>query len=173
MSTTAPIRNYDAIRLPAARQQHAILRELTDSLWDALADTGVSWIGFYLGPGQQTEDGRTVGPSEMLLGPCRNKPACSPIGLHGVCGRGWTEQRSIIVRDVAVLGPNYVACDPRDRSEVVVPMFDPAGRCWGVLDADSFDLGAFAEKDAAAIADLLHRAGVTSIPAARIPVVSV
>lgn len=125
---------------------------LADALWARLAGTGVSWIGFYLGPGEAMEDGRVVGANEMLLGPCRDRPACSPIGLHGACGRSWREGVSLVVRDVADLGEGYVACDPRDRSEVVVPLMDDAGRTWGVVDADSFEVGSFTRADADGLA---------------------
>jgi len=145
------------------------MRLLVDALWDAFgADepaTGcqaVSWIGFYIaGPdvgGEQT----------MVLGPSRNKPACSPIGVHGACGQGMLRKSTLVVRDVASLGEGYIACDPRDRSELVIPVIDDAGVCDAVLDADSFDVGAFTRYDAEQIAaameraDLLHRAA--SVP---------
>ena len=132
------------------------MRRFVDAAWPLLNPLGVSWIGFYtkaLGI-----DGAAV--SEMVLGPCRNKPACSPIGLHGVCGRGWLTRRSIIVRDVASLGTNYVACDPKDRSELVIPLFHQ-GHCYGVLDRDSFDIGAFSEHDADQLQVALLAMGLT------------
>lgn len=156
------MRDYSSIATPdegASREQR--MGALVDALWEALSAQGVSWIGFYLGPGQALEDGRVVGAQEMLLGPCRNKPACSPIGLHGVCGRSWRERRTIVVGDVADLGAEYVACDPRDRSEVVVPLFDEQGACYGVLDADSFDVRSFDERDGAELFSVLDRAGLT------------
>jgi putative methionine-R-sulfoxide reductase with GAF domain len=156
------MRDYSSIATPderASREQR--MGALVDALWEALSAQGVSWIGFYLGPGQALEDGRVVGAQEMLLGPCRNKPACSPIGLHGVCGRSWRERRTIVVGDVEDLGAEYVACDPRDRSEVVVPLFDERGACYGVLDADSFDLRSFDERDGAELFSVLDRAGLT------------
>jgi putative methionine-R-sulfoxide reductase with GAF domain len=109
----------------------------------------------------------------MTLGHRRDKPACSPIGLHGVCGRGWREQRSIVVRDVRVLGPDYVACDPRDQSEVVVPMFTRRGgteTCIGVLDVDSFDVGAFTDHDARELARLLIEIGLTTARSLETPI---
>lgn len=125
-----------------------------DRAWEALAPQGVSWIGFYF---------KDDGAETMTLGHRRDRPACSPIGLHGVCGRGWRERRTIVVRDVRVLGPEYVACDPRDQSEAVVPLFDPraGGACTGVLDLDSFDVGAFTERDANELERLLVEAGLT------------
>lgn len=138
------------------------MQSFVDASWAELGTKGVSWIGFYLGPGEAMDDGRIVGPEEMLLGPRRDKPACSPIGLHGCCGRGWRTRQTLVVRDVAVMGPNYVACDPRDLSELVIPLFDDRGACWGVLDVDSFDLASFDEDDAHALQALLHRAGLTT-----------
>lgn len=142
---------------------------LADALWDALSPQGVSWIGFYFAPGQRLDDGRTVGEREMLLGPCRDRPACSPIGLHGACGQCWQTQRPLVVRDVADLGANYVACDPRDRSEVVVPLFTPNGDCYAVLDADSFSVGAFEHTDAQELLRVLAATGLTHIPGAGAP----
>ena len=157
------MRDYSSIDVRAGgRTREERMSALVDALWDALAEQGISWIGFYFGPGQTLDDGRTVGASEMLLGPCRNKPACSPIGLHGACGRSWREKRTLVVGDVADLGADYVACDPRDRSEVVVPLFDERGACYGVLDADSFDVGAFDTRDGDELNSVLLRSGLTS-----------
>ena len=125
---------------------------MVDALWENLSPTGVSWVGFYLHEGND----------ELVLGPSRNKPACSPIGLHGACGRAFVEQRPLVVRDVASLGANYVACDPRDRSEVVVPLFEPDGKCWGVLDLDSFDIGSFDRVDVDGLLALLRLGGLTT-----------
>lgn len=123
---------------------------VVDALWDALSTRGVSWVGFYLHDGGD----------ELTLGPSRNKPACSPIGLHGACGRALRERRPLIVGDVRRLGANYIACDPRDLSEVVVPVFDASGRPVGVLDLDSFDAEAFDETDVAGLRAALRAAGL-------------
>ena len=90
----------------------------------------------------------------------RDKPACSPIGVHGVCGRSFTSLRTLVVADVAALGENYVACDPRDMAELVIPLFEN-DQCWGVLDVDSFDVNAFSTRDAAEMTELLLNAGLT------------
>jgi putative methionine-R-sulfoxide reductase with GAF domain len=139
----------------------ARMRAAADALWDALHGVGVSWIGFY----EIAREGHTYGAeagSAMVLGPHRDKPACSPIGLHGACGRAWRERRTLVVRDVASLGAGYVACDPRDRSELVIPCFDADGACWGVLDADSFEAECFDTGDAAAVHGFLVSAGLTT-----------
>lgn len=149
-------RDYSRLRFKPSDDPDAAMKGFVDAAWDALAPQGVSWIGFYF---------KDEGADTMTLGHRRDKPACSPIGLHGVCGRGWRERRSIVVRDVRVLGPDYVACDPRDQSEVVVPIFARRGgaeACVGVLDVDSFDIGAFTEHDARELTRLLIEAGLTT-----------
>jgi putative methionine-R-sulfoxide reductase with GAF domain len=132
------------------RQQR--MRVLVDALWEGLSASGVSWVGFYLHEGHD----------ELVLGPSRDKPACSPIGLHGACGRAFFEKRPLVVRDVADLGENYVACDPRDRSELVIPLFEPDGTCWGVLDLDSFDVGSFDRTDVEGLLAVLRASGLAA-----------
>jgi putative methionine-R-sulfoxide reductase with GAF domain len=122
------------------------MQTVADALWDGLRDHGVSWVGFYVA----REDGEGLD-----LGPHRDQPACSPIGLHGACGQSFRSGRALVVRDVRELGDRYIACDPRDRSEVVVPVRDDAGRVWAVLDLDSHEVGAFDEGDAAGLARVL------------------
>ena len=122
------------------------MRAFVDTLWNELSTLGVSWVGFYL-PERQ---------DELVLGPSRNKPACSPIGLHGACGRAFRDRRPLVVRDVANLGESYVACDPRDISEEVIPVLEPDGSCWGVLDLDSFDTDAFDQSDVDGLLKLIQ-----------------
>lgn len=149
-------RDYESIaqQVPTGLNREAAMRAVADLLWDALHATGVSWVGFYLDRAGEPDDCR------MGLGACRDKPACSPIGLHGVCGQGLTSMRTRIVRDVKDLGEHYIACDPRDRSEIVIPLIDADGRCWGVLDVDSWEVGAFDESDEAGLRSVLRAAGL-------------
>lgn len=127
---------------------------VVDSLWSAFKNTGVSWVGFYI---------KSPDAEEMALGPRRDKPACSPIGLHGACGRAWKSQRPLVVRDVAHLGAGYIACDPRDRSEVVLPVFDrDSDECWGVLDIDSHEVGAFGDADVHGLQVILEATGLST-----------
>ena len=98
---------------------------------------------------------------DALHGPRRDRPAGSPIGMHGACGQAFRSGRPLVVRDVKELGENYIACDPRDRSEVVVPLFASDGRCWSVLDLDSHEVAAFDEGDVAGLQLLLRKAGLT------------
>jgi putative methionine-R-sulfoxide reductase with GAF domain len=142
------------LRLKPAPDRQMLMYNAVDAMWETLATRGVSWIGFYL---------KVPDKDEMVLGPRRDKPACSPIGLHGMCGRCWQEKKPIIVKDVATLGANYIACDPKDKSEVVIPLFEPDGSCWGVLDADSYDVDSFQDFDVAGLTRAVERVGL-SIP---------
>jgi len=141
-----------AENLKATGNRDARMRSVADTLWHALEQTGVSWVGFYL----------PDGPDEMVLGPARNKPACSPIGMHGACGQTFLSREPMVVRDVRDLGANYVACDPRDLAECVVPCLDENGQCWAVLDLDSFDVGAFDDSDVAGLQMVLRAADLTT-----------
>jgi len=138
-------------------ERERVMREVIDALWNATSPRGISWIGFYL---------RVPGKDEMVLGPSRNKPACSPIGLQGMCGRCMLEKKPILVNDVRTLGANYIACDPRDMSEAVVPLIAPDGSCDAVLDADSYDFNAFTPHDIDHMGAILLRAGLTASLAA-------
>lgn len=150
------------------------MQALVTRLWAALAGQGVSWLGFYAGPGVAFRDARGVelrgGPGDMLLVVREPKPACSPIGLEGMCGRSFRSREAVLVADVERLPPDagYVACDPRDRAEVVLPCLDDAGEAWGVLDLDSLEPGAFAESDVEALHRQLLAAGLTQGPLPRV-----
>lgn len=140
--------------VPPGADRHTRMQAFVHASWEALASTGVSWLGFYeLDPSDS---------SQLLLAAREPKPACSPIGLHGACGQCLVAAKPLVVRDVADLGAGYIACDPRDRSEVVVPCLEAPGRAWGVLDLDSHDLASFSESDAEALAALLRMAGLSA-----------
>ncbi len=162
-----PLRDYSPLLAAAAYPRQApdpkaeAMRRFLDMTWSAFGDEApdagrkkISWIGFY--------ERDPADANQMVLIDRRPKPACSPIGLHGLCGRGMLDASTYIVDDVRTLGDNYVACDPRDQSELVVPLVDAKGVCFGVLDADSFAIGGFDENDAAGMQALLGRFGLTS-----------
>jgi putative methionine-R-sulfoxide reductase with GAF domain len=155
MADRALKRDYQdiALRLGAALRpdddRTHRMRMVVDELWDHLCDKDVSWVGFYL---------KEPNSNEMVLGPRRDKPACSPIGMHGACGRCFESGEPLLVHDVNDLGPNYIACDPRDLSEVVVPIHDGAEHPVGVLDLDSFSVGAFDDADISGLIKVLAAA---------------
>ena len=83
------------------------------------------FTGFYLFDG-----------SELILGPFQGGVSCVHIALgKGVCGESAEKEETIIVDDVTQHA-NYISCDSRAKSEIVVPMVKD-GRLLGVLDLDS------------------------------------
>ena len=150
------LRNYtqliDAASWARPMTKDDAMKLAVDLLWKAFGNKPISWVGFYI---------KVADADEMVL-VCREpKPACSPIGLHGMCGRSYLTKQSIVVADVRTLGANYIACDPKDMSEVVIPMVDQDGTCRGVLDVDSHELGAFSELDVKPMNRLLQALRLT------------
>ena len=131
------------------QERQILMKVFIAATWPRLKEHGVSWIGFY------QADLPTPHTTSMLLAAREPKAACSPIGLHGVCGNSFTSGKPIVVRDVTQLGDNYIACDPRDKSELVVPCLDRTGNPWGVIDLDSFEVGSFDASDALSVQILL------------------
>lgn len=103
------------------------------------------WTGFY-----RLEGG------ELIVGPYQGPLACAVLpGPDGVCWTGVRERRSIIVPDVHAFA-GHVACDERSRSEIVVPVREPAGNVVGVLDVDSDQPDAFSEADRAGLEKIVQ-----------------
>jgi len=140
-----------AERVKATDNSEKRMEVVTDILWQGMKDKGLAWVGFY----KITDDKK-----EMLLVCRQPKPACSPIGLHGVCGRAWKERKAQVVADVHALGGDHIVCDPNNLSEVVVPVFENNGDCLYVLDLDSGELDSFAEEDVKGLEMVLKSAGL-------------
>ncbi len=110
-------------------------------LFNGLHD--VNWLGFYWLDGGQ-----------LKVGPFQGQPACTRIALgDGVCGTAAKNNAITVVPDVHAF-PGHIACDPRSRSEIVVPV-TAKGRLIGVLDVDSPTPGRFTEQDGAQLQRLL------------------
>jgi L-methionine (R)-S-oxide reductase len=102
------------------------------------------WTGFY----------RLVN-NELIVGPYQGPVACAVLpGPEGACWACVRRGASILVADVHAF-PGHVACDPRSKSEVVVPLRDHHGRVTGVLDVDSDKIAAFTPEDLAGLEAIL------------------
>ena len=106
-------------------------------IFEALPE--VNWAGFYFLRG-----------GELVVGPFQGPPACVRIALgSGVCGAAAAQRRTLVVPDVLEF-PGHIACDPRSRSEIVVPLIvggARGGALLGVLDLDSPRAARFDEAD--------------------------
>ena len=95
----------------------------------------INWAGFYLWR-----------QGELVLGPFHGRPACVRIAEgRGVCGQAVARRTTVVVKDVHEF-PGHIACDPRSRSELVVPLLNDA-TLLGVLDVDSPSLARFDDAD--------------------------
>jgi GAF domain-containing protein len=107
---------------------------------------GHLWTGFY----------RVVHPGLLRVGPYQGTLGCLEIPFgKGVCGTAAAERRTVIVPDVDAF-PGHIRCDGRSASEIVVPVFDRAGRLIAVFDVDSERKGAFDQVDQIGLEDLLR-----------------
>jgi GAF domain-containing protein len=102
------------------------------------------WTGHY----------RLVG-EDLVVGAYQGPLACAVLERgRGVCWAAVQRAETVVVPDVHAF-PGHIACDERSRSEIVVPVRDPAGHISGVLDVDSDRPDAFGPADAAGIERVL------------------
>lgn len=102
------------------------LANISSILYNQLED--LNWLGFYLADNHK---------QELYLGPFQGLQATSNIDYTaGVCGHAATTKHTVIVPDVHCF-EGHIACDLRSKSEIVVPVFDPEGNLYAILDVDS------------------------------------
>ena len=91
------------------------------------------WTGFYC----------VVEPGMLAVGPYQGGHGCLRISFdRGVCGAAARTKETQLVPDVNAF-PGHIACSSTTRSEIVVPVLDPAGEVLAVLDVDSDAPAAF------------------------------
>jgi len=107
------------------------------------------WTGFYLVDPEK--------PDELVVGPYQGTLGCLRIAFgRGVCGAAAATGQTQLVPDVHAF-PGHIACDSRSASEIVVPVFDRAGRLMAVFDVDSERPAAFDGLDAERLERILKR----------------
>ncbi len=103
------------------------------------------WTGFY----------RVVAPELLKIGPYQGGHGCLVIPFsRGVCGAAARTGQAQIVPDVEEF-PDHIACASSTRSELVLPVWNGAGRLLGVFDLDSDTPAAFDVGDARELAGIL------------------
>lgn len=109
------------------------------------ADARFDWTGFY----------RVVAPELLKIGPYQGGHGCLHIPFsRGVCGAAARLQQTQLVPDVEVF-PGHIACASSTRSELVLPVWDGAGRLIAVFDIDSDQPDAFTQTDVDGLAEIL------------------
>jgi GAF domain-containing protein len=109
------------------------------------SDERFDWTGFY----------RVTAPELLKIGPYQGGHGCLVIPFaRGVCGAAARTGQVQLVPDVEAF-PGHIACSSSTRSELVLPVFNGAGRLLGVFDIDSDQPDAFTEADAQALQSIL------------------
>jgi len=97
----------------------------------------VLWTGFY-----------SLKNGELIVKTYQGPLACQVLKKNtGVCWTAINKQKTIIVPDVHQF-EGHIACDPRSKSEIVIPVRDNYHGIIGVLDIDSKVLNRFDQTDA-------------------------
>ena len=110
-------------------------------------DDRFDWTGFY----------RVTGPEDLKIGPYQGGHGCLDIPFsRGVCGAAARTGEVQLVPDVEEF-PGHIACASSTRSELVLPVWNKAGKLIGVFDIDSNRADAFTEEDASELARILAR----------------
>jgi len=107
------------------------------------------WVGFYC-----------VKEGALIVGPYQGTLGCLHIAFgEGICGQVAVSEETMIVNDVhsLVQGVQHIACDPNSRSEIVVPVFNSAGRLIAVFDVDSSLMNSFNAIDQHYLEKIMHR----------------
>ncbi|VDC26108.1 GAF domain-containing protein [Pseudogemmobacter humi] len=95
------------------------------------------WTGFY----------RVTAPETLKIGPYQGGHGCLVIPFsRGVCGAAARTGQIQNVPDVDAF-PGHIACSSSTRSELVIPVWNGAGKLLGVLDLDSNTPAAFTKAD--------------------------
>ncbi|HOY38927.1 MAG: GAF domain-containing protein [Bacteroidales bacterium] len=98
--------------------------------------SGYYWTGYYL-----------LDSDELIVGPYQGTLACMKLKKHtGVCWKAVLTCETIVVADVHAFS-GHIACDPKSKSEIAVPLYDAKNHIIGVLDVDSSILNYFNEND--------------------------
>ena len=109
------------------------------------SDDRFDWTGFY----------RVTAPELLKIGPYQGGHGCLVIPFsRGVCGAAARTGQIQLVADVEAF-PGHIACSSSTRSEIVLPVFNAAGKLLGVFDIDSDQPDAFTEDDASALQSIL------------------
>ncbi|MBN1181255.1 MAG: GAF domain-containing protein [Bacteroidales bacterium] len=104
-----------------------------------------SWSGYYI-----WDNG------DLIVHSYQGQLACIKLKKNtGVCWKCYNDKQTVIVPDVDKFD-GHIACDPKTRSEIAVPVFDRDHQIIGVYDVDSLIVDAFDNVDAMELENLVE-----------------
>ncbi len=131
--------SYEQIKALCAGEEFDIARYASIACILAHEFEDFFWTGFYIIDPKK--------PDELVIGPYQGTLACLRIPFgRGVCGMAAQKGKTIIVDNVHEFD-GHIACDSATNSEIVVPVFDKAGKLQAVLDIDSTKFANFNDLD--------------------------
>ena len=101
------------------------------------------WTGFYF----------VASEDELHVGPYQGPVACQVLRDRGVCLHCARTRQAVVVPDVEQF-PGHIACDPRSKSEIVLPVMKE-DQVVAVLDIDSHKPVQFDDDDVAPLTKIL------------------
>ena len=149
MNNISSLRSGLSLLLESGGDAQFLLQQVCDYLHENIENC--DWAGYYLVDPSSTED--------LFLGPYSGEPTeHTRIGFgEGICGQAAASGKTFFIADVRNES-NYLSCNPRVRSEIVVPVFYDRVMI-GEIDLDSNVRNGFS-KDDRSLLELL--AGLTS-----------
>ncbi|RPJ74251.1 MAG: GAF domain-containing protein, partial [Alphaproteobacteria bacterium] len=104
----------------------------------------IFWVGVYI-----------LEHDQLIVGPYQGPLACQTLPHpNGACWHAILHRKALIIPDVLKF-PGHIACDSRSKSELVIPIYFPDNRIFGVFDLDSDNLNAFDKVDEEEILNLI------------------
>ncbi|MGJ8645983.1 MAG: GAF domain-containing protein [Marinomonas colpomeniae] len=148
-STISPQDNYNELNVQLAAllsgERDLICNAAQFSAFVMQTIPDLNWSGFYFSR-EKLVDGKSLGESELVLGPYVGNVACTRIPFgRGVCGNAAKTLETQRIHDVHAF-EGHIACDAASASEVVIPVV-VEGNLVAVFDMDSPSVGRFSEID--------------------------
>ena len=105
------------------------------------SDDRFDWTGFY----------RVTEPKVLKIGPYQGEHGCLRIPFdRGICGQVASTGKPSLVNDLSSV-KSHIACSPKTKSEIVLPVFNKFKGLIAVLDIDSDLPEAFDNDDTAGL----------------------
>lgn len=148
-STVSPQDNYKELNAQLAAllsgERDLICNAAQFSAFIMQTIPDLNWSGFYF-VRDKWVDGKSIGESELVLGPYVGNVACTRIPFgRGVCGTAAETLETQRIHDVHAF-EGHIACDAASAAEVVIPVV-VEGVLVAVFDMDSPNVGRFSDVD--------------------------
>jgi L-methionine (R)-S-oxide reductase len=110
----------------------------------------IFWVGFYI---KRAET--------LIVGPYQGPLACQTLSYpNGACWNAAINKIALLIPDVSKFS-GHISCDPRSKSEIVIPIYTKDKEVFGVLDVDCNKLNIFDKDDVEGLTQIAGLINVT------------